>query len=59
VPHWQKVSENYAGIHVRMSGKHRDVFPAWDVETVCVWDPTAVKDVYWFQNTGEPWEYDF
>ena len=58
VPHWQKVSENYAGIHVRMSGKHRDVFPTWDVETVCVWDPTAVKEVYWFQNTGEPWEYN-
>ena len=59
VPHWQKVSENYAGIHVQMSGKHRDVFPMWDVETVCVWDPTAIKEVYWFRATGEPWEYNF
>ena len=54
-PDWQKVADNYAGIRVNGNS---DIFPTWDVDTVCIWDPEVVISVCWFPNAGEPWMYE-
>lgn len=59
VPHWNRVSAKYAGIHVDPCvGKASDIFPAWDVDTVCIWDASVVTDLRWFENAGTAWTYD-
>lgn len=59
LPHWNRVSAKYAGIHVDPCIREAsDIFPAWDVDTVCIWDATAVTEVRWFENAGTPWTYD-
>ena len=57
VPRWGKVASQYGGIHVDLS-TNNDVFPGWDIETVCVWDPTVFTEIQWFPNSGKPWEYE-
>lgn len=57
VPRWGKVASQYGGIHVDQQ-TNCDVFQCWDVETVCVWDPTVFTEIQWFPNSGKPWEYE-
>jgi hypothetical protein len=59
LPHWNAVGAKYAGIHVdpRVESAS-DIFPAWDVDTVCIWDASVVTELRWFENAGTPWTYD-
>ena len=58
-PHWNAVRAQYAGIHVdpRVDSAS-DIFRGWDVDTVCIWDATAVTEQRWFENAGTPWTYN-
>jgi hypothetical protein len=59
VPHWSNVSAQYAGIHVDPCVQEAsDIFRTWDVDTVCIWDASAVTEMRWFKNAGTPWTYN-
>jgi hypothetical protein len=59
LPRWNAVGAEYAGIHVDPCvDSASDIFPAWDVDTVCIWDATVVTELRWFENAGTPWTYD-
>ena len=46
LPRWNAVGAEYAGIHVDPCvDSASDIFPAWDVDTVCIWDATAVIEL--------------
>ena len=59
LPHWNAVGAQYAGIHVdpRVDSAS-DIFREWGVDTVCIWDATAVTEQRWFENAGTPWTYN-
>lgn len=72
LPRWNAVGAEYAGIRVDpyvnsapdmfhsdpCVDSAADIFPAWDVDTVCIWDATVVTELRWFENAGTPWTYD-
>jgi len=59
VPHWNNVSAQYAGIHVDPCVREAsDIFRTWDVDTVCIWDASAMTEMRWFENAGTSWTYN-
>jgi hypothetical protein len=54
---WPSVVAACAGITVDPAKfEVRDVFPAWDVDTLAVWDSSCITDAMAFRNVGE-WLY--
>lgn len=58
IPRWDRISADYAGIHVSPSASSNSLFYGWDVETVAVWNPACVSLALYVSNAGKPWVYD-
>ncbi len=50
---WEEISKDYAGILVTEPGKGPAKFEGWDMETLAVWDYSALTDVVVYWSTGD------
>lgn len=59
VPHWSRLTTSFSGIHVDPSlDTNREVFHAWEVDTVAVWNANVITSVRVFRNSGTSWTYE-
>lgn len=54
----QLCGRGYKGIIVTEPESDMEPFGTWDVDTLAVWDASALADVEHFRNAGKPYEYE-
>jgi hypothetical protein len=56
---WPQLQQRgYKGIMVTQPESDMEPFGTWDVESLAVWDLTALTSVRSFRNAGKPYEYE-